>query len=102
MEVAVFDKNVEWNLVQIAVQVGHAEKVRTRARSGYYKSAIMLAAAIVEALAYKILEKNSLMDMPLNARRKIIEKIVKQKKGKIVLTKKLVTDDIKKAKAFYN
>ena len=45
---------------------------------------------------------NSLMDMPLNARRNIIEKIVKQKKGKIVLTKKLVTDDVKKAKAFYN
>lgn len=65
MQTEVFNKNVVWNLVQIAVQVGHAEKVKTRARSGYYKSAIILAAAIVEALAYKILEKNNYMEMPL-------------------------------------
>lgn len=60
-----FSKNVKWNLEQIAVQVGHAESVKTRARSGYYKSAIILAAAIVEALAYKTLEQNSSLDMPL-------------------------------------
>ena len=59
-----FNKNVRWNLEQIAVQVGHAERVKTRARSGYYKSAIILAAAIVEALAYKILEQNNFLEMP--------------------------------------
>ncbi len=60
-----FFKNVRWNLVQIAVQFGHAQKVKTRARSGYYKSAIILAAAIVEALAYKLLEQNVSLEMPL-------------------------------------
>lgn len=60
-----FNKNVQWNLEQVAVQVGHAERVKTRARSGYYKSAIILAAAIVEALAYKILEQNNSLEMPL-------------------------------------
>lgn len=64
MQTKTFNKNVQWNLEQIAVQVGHAEKVKTRARSGYYKSAIILAAAIVEALAYKILEENNTSKMP--------------------------------------
>jgi len=65
MDADTFNKNVQWNLEQIAVQVGHAERVKTRARSGYYKSAIMLAAAIVEALAYKILDQNNSLEMPL-------------------------------------
>jgi len=60
-----FNKNVQWNLEQVAVQVGHAERVKTRARSGYYKSAIILAATIVEALAYKFLEQNNSLKMPL-------------------------------------
>jgi len=64
MQTEAFNKNVQWNLEQVAVQVGHAERVKTRARSGYYKSAIILAAAIVEALAYKILEQNNDLDMP--------------------------------------
>lgn len=53
-----FRQNVEWNINQIAVQFRHAELVNGRARSGYYKVAIMLAASIVEALAYKILDGN--------------------------------------------
>lgn len=65
MSTETFNKNVQWNLEQVAVQVGHAERVRTRARSGYYKSAIILAAAIVEALAYKILEQGNSLEMPL-------------------------------------
>ena len=64
MESETFATNMLWNLEQVAVQVGHAEKVKTRARSGYYKSAIMLSAAIVESLAFKILEKNSNLEMP--------------------------------------
>lgn len=59
-----FNQNVRWNLEQIAVQVGHAEKVKGRARSGYYKAAIILAASVVEALAFRILSKSSL-NMPL-------------------------------------
>lgn len=65
MHTETFNKNVQWNLEQVAVQVGHAEQVKTRARSGYYKSAIILAAAIVEALAYKILEQNNSLKMPI-------------------------------------
>jgi hypothetical protein len=61
----VFKKNVQWNIEQIGVQVGHAERVKARARSGYYKSAIILAAAVVEALAYKLLEQKSNLAMPL-------------------------------------
>lgn len=53
-----FEQNVEWNINQIAVQFRHAELVNGRARSGYYKVAIMLAASVVEALAYKILDRN--------------------------------------------
>ena len=65
MNTETFNQNVQWNLEQIAVQVGHAEQVKTRARSGYYKSAVILAAAIVEALAYKVLEKNNTLKMPM-------------------------------------
>jgi hypothetical protein len=65
MNIDAFNKNVKWNLEQIAVQVGHAERVKGRARSGYYKAAIVIAASIVEALAYKILEKNKILEMPL-------------------------------------
>ena len=45
---------------------------------------------------------NSLMDEPLIKRRKILEKIIKEKKGKIILTKKLVSDDESKIKEFYD
>ena len=45
---------------------------------------------------------NNLMDEPLIKRRKILEKIIKEKKGKIILTKKLVSDDENKIKEFYD
>lgn len=48
--------NVSLVLGQIAIQVRHATKVRGRARSGYYKVAILLAATVVEALAHSILK----------------------------------------------
>ena len=44
----------------------------------------------------------NLINEPLLERRKVLEGITKQVPGKIILTKKLVTDDVKKAKAFYN
>lgn len=64
MNIDTFHQNVNWNLEQIAVQVGHAERVKGRARSGYYKAAIIITASIVEALAYSILEKNKTFKMP--------------------------------------
>lgn len=60
-----FYKNVVWNLNLVSVQVAHAESVKGRARSGYYKVAIILASTIVEALAYTILENNRSRQMPL-------------------------------------
>src|SRR3989338_3364414 len=42
-------------------------------------------------------EKN-LMNEPLSKRRELLEKIINEKKGRIVLTKKLVSDDEKKVK----
>ena len=58
MESNTFEQNVVWNIKQIAVQVGHAEKVKTKAKSGYYKVAIILTASIVEALAFKLLSES--------------------------------------------
>lgn len=49
--------NVEWHLVLIAVQIGHAKKKRGRARSGYYKLAVLLGASVVEALVHALLVK---------------------------------------------
>ena len=43
----------------------------------------------------------SLINEPLSERRKVLESIVKQSSGKIILTKKLVTDDEKKAMKFF-
>lgn len=60
-----FSENVRWNLRQVTVQVEHANKVNGRAKSGYYKAAIIMAASVVEALAYKILEQNNTaLEMP--------------------------------------
>jgi len=44
----------------------------------------------------------NLMNESLIKRRKIIEKIVKEEKGRIILTKKLITDDKDKVNKFYN
>ena len=56
-ETDVFWENIHWNIDQIAVQQAQAEKVNGRAKSGYYKAAILLASSVVEALAYKLLEQ---------------------------------------------
>lgn len=64
MDSGTFEQNVRWNIEQIAVQFGHAQKVKGRARSGYYKTAIILTASVVEALAFKILSKSTI-EMPL-------------------------------------
>jgi hypothetical protein len=59
-----FNTNIEWNFAQIAVFIFHADQVNGRAKSGYYKAAILLAASIAEAFAFKILEKNNGLPMP--------------------------------------
>jgi len=47
--------NIEWHIELIAVQIRHAEKVKGRARSGYYKLATLLVASIVEAVVHALL-----------------------------------------------
>ena len=44
----------------------------------------------------------NLMEEPLKKRREILEKIIKVKKREVVVTKKLVTKDIKKVQKFFN
>ena len=58
----------------------------------------------VELNIFDIMYYNNenLMNEPLPKRRKILEKIVKEKNGKIVLTKKIVTDDENRVKKFYD
>lgn len=52
-----FWKNLEWNLNQMIVQSEQAKNVNGRARSGYYKSAILLGCSVAEALAHRLLSK---------------------------------------------
>jgi hypothetical protein len=59
-----FFKNIQWNLEQVSVQSVLARKVKGRARSGYYKAAIIIASSVVEALAYKILSRENTERMP--------------------------------------
>lgn len=52
----VLKENIMFNIELIGVQVRNALRVQGRARSGYYKVAILLAAAIAEALAHQVLK----------------------------------------------
>lgn len=52
---AILRGNLKWHIELIAVQFRHAEKVKGRARSGYYKLATLLAASIVEAVVHALL-----------------------------------------------
>ncbi|MBI1908203.1 hypothetical protein HYS28_02175 [Candidatus Uhrbacteria bacterium] len=56
-EVIALRKNLNWNLRQAVLQVSHAKKVNTRARSGYYKAAALFLCSIVEAVAFYLLRK---------------------------------------------
>lgn len=53
----VFWSNIGWHLEQTVVQIQHANNVRGRARSGYYKAALLFSSAIIEALAHRILQR---------------------------------------------
>jgi len=47
--------NIQWNVGLTIVQLRHAQQAKGRARSGYYKSAFMIGASIVEALVHTLL-----------------------------------------------
>ncbi len=55
----------------------------------------------IDAFDLIFLNGKSIINEPLGKRREMLEKIVKQEKLKIVLTKKIVTDDAKEAEKFY-
>jgi hypothetical protein len=48
----VLAKHISQTIDDIAVQINHAQRVNGRARSGYYRVAILLAASLVEAMLY--------------------------------------------------
>ncbi|MDP4011780.1 MAG: hypothetical protein Q8P72_06165 [Candidatus Roizmanbacteria bacterium] len=62
----VFKKNVKWNIEQASIQFAQAGRVNGRERSGFYKASVMLAASVVEALAFKLLETNNHREMPFD------------------------------------
>ena len=58
----------------------------------------------VELNVFDIIYHNdkNLMNEPLIKRRELLERIIDEKKGRIILTEKLVTDDKNKVKKFYD
>lgn len=46
MDKEIFKQNIEWNIDQIAVQFAQAENVKGRAKSGFYKAAVVLGRQI--------------------------------------------------------
>jgi hypothetical protein len=50
--------NVNWNVELIANQLKHAQLAKGRARSGYYKLAVIIGASIVEAFVHLLLLNN--------------------------------------------
>jgi hypothetical protein len=50
-------RNIVITLDEIVAQIEQADKVNTRAKTGYYKMAIYLSASIVEALLYHLIER---------------------------------------------
>jgi hypothetical protein len=51
-------ENVNWNIELIATQLEHVQKAKGRARSGYYKLAVIIGASIVEAFVHVLLLNN--------------------------------------------
>lgn len=50
-------RNIDWNINLIATQVRHAQLAKTRAKSGYYKLAVIVCASIVEAMLHLLLRR---------------------------------------------
>lgn len=65
----ILGENIVHAVSLTAVQLDHAEKVKGRAKSGYYKVACQQLAPIVEALAYSLLDREVRRgkDLPANA-----------------------------------
>lgn len=53
----IFEKNLGYTFDDISVQIAHAQDVSGRARTGYYRVAILLAASCVEATLYEYITK---------------------------------------------
>ena len=62
---------INWHIELIAVQISHAQKVKGRARSGYYKMATILGATITEGLVHAILKKKLGADAIISTGKKI-------------------------------
>lgn len=52
-------RNIYWNARLMVVQMDHASAVKTRAKSGYYKAAILVGGSVIEALIYMALRKKN-------------------------------------------
>jgi hypothetical protein len=61
----VLARNIKATIGDAIVQVTHAQQVKTRARTGYYKVAILLMASTVEALLYDIIDTKCTADPSL-------------------------------------
>ncbi len=65
MDLKIFEQNIKWNISQIISQNSQAQMLRGRAKSGFYKAAIIFASSVVEALVFNLLEKKGDTEMPL-------------------------------------
>lgn len=54
---SVFRTLVRTSVSDISTQLDHANRVRGRARTGYYRVCFFLLASLVELIVYRIVEK---------------------------------------------
>lgn len=67
-------RNVSNTLEDTSVQLVHAQDVRGRARTGYYKAMILLLASVAEALVHHLIEKACNQDSSLAGQKPVINK----------------------------
>lgn len=93
---SVFWHNLRVTVSDITTQVVHARSVRGRARTGYYKVAILLSASIVEGLLHKLLEASITIDPTLLSRSKHKEQkyLHTLPKNTLGLTKDLIVCEV--------
>lgn len=63
----VLARNIDTALTEALVQISHADKVGTRARTGYYKVAILLLASVIEAQLHYLITIHAQHDPTLFA-----------------------------------
>jgi hypothetical protein len=67
----VLDRHIELTITEIVAQLDHAESFKTRAKTGYYKVAIVLTVSILEALLYHYIERAVAKDPALTKHPKV-------------------------------